>query len=289
MSHWPQPLTAFPQSLPVHLLCSDLPARRHRFRPRPTTQTPGQVLPTAFPRRAARGTGWSWLRCWRAASACQPTRAGRCTAMPGPSSVPTSPIRAAVCRMPCHVCACAGGVRRCARCHVQPPPRRVSFTQGLTPLLHRAAAAWSPRPGNPVQLHSDTSVRTIRAAPHPPHATSGRPVSTLVCTAPLYRRQALASATPMPSHPICGTTSANIKGFPLPLALTAPHQPSSSCKRRLLPCFPPLSRCHHRQLTPASTLPRLQAPKELPVEAYLTIPPTQHLIHRSSLAPLSHR
>jgi hypothetical protein len=44
-----QPLTAFPQS-PTRLLCS---GRRRRFQPRPVMQTPGQVLPVAFPRRAA--------------------------------------------------------------------------------------------------------------------------------------------------------------------------------------------------------------------------------------------
>jgi hypothetical protein len=54
--------------------------------------------------------------------------------------------------------------------------------------------------------------------------------STLLC-------QALASATPMPSHPIHGTVSTEIKGLPLPLAHTAPRQPSSSSKRRLLPYF----------------------------------------------------
>jgi hypothetical protein len=100
-------------------------------------------------------------------------------------------------------------------------------------------------------------------------------------------RQALASATLTLSHPIHGTTSADIKGLPLPLAHTTPRQPSSSSKRCLLPCFPPLSRRRRRQLTPASALPRLHALEELPIEAYLTRPVTQHLIHRSLLVPLS--
>jgi hypothetical protein len=93
----------------------------------------------------------------------------------------------------------------------------------------------------------------------------------------------------MPSRPVRGTTSAGIKGLPLPLARTAHRQPSSSSKRHLLPCFPPLSCCHRRQLTPAFALPRLQALEELLVEAYLTRPTAQHLFHRSLPAPLSHR
>jgi hypothetical protein len=64
-----QPLTAFPQSLPVRLLCSSLPTHQHRFRSCPTMQTPGQALLAAFPHRAARGTGWSLLHYWRVASA----------------------------------------------------------------------------------------------------------------------------------------------------------------------------------------------------------------------------
>jgi hypothetical protein len=114
-------------------------------------------------------------RC-RAASACH-LRAlpllplcHRCVMMLGLSSVPTSPSgepRAARC---CHVCKCAGAVRRCARCHVQLPPSHASFTLGLAPLLHRAAAAWSPRPGNPVQLHSDTNIWTMRTRMRSPHA-----------------------------------------------------------------------------------------------------------------------
>jgi hypothetical protein len=178
-----QPLTAFPKSLPVHLLCSGLPTCRHRFWPHPTTQTPDHALPATFPRCAARRTGWSLLRRWHAASACQPVRAGHCrhcATMPRLSSIPTSPVQTATCRMPCRVCACAGVIRRCARRHVQPPPCRVSFTRGWVPLLRRAAIAWLPRPGNPVQLRSDTNVQTIRAAPRPPHATSGRP--TLACS-----------------------------------------------------------------------------------------------------------
>jgi hypothetical protein len=136
-----QPLTAFPQSLPVCLLYSGLSAHRHQFRPHPTTQTPGQALPVAFPHGAARGASWSLLRRWL-------------------SSVLTRPIQTAVCHVPCHVCACTctGAVRRCARHHMQPPPRRMSFTRGLAPFLRRAAIAWSPQPGNPVQLRSDTSV-----------------------------------------------------------------------------------------------------------------------------------
>jgi hypothetical protein len=110
-----------------------------------------------------------------------------------------------------------------------------------------------------------------------------RPVSALTCTA------LLCCATLTLSRPVHGIASVGIKGLPLPLARTAHRQPSTSSKRLLLPCFPPLSRRHHRQLTTASVLPHLHALEELPVEAYLTGPVTQHLFHRSSTAPLSHR
>jgi hypothetical protein len=91
-----------------------------------------------------------------------PPPAGRYAVMPRPSSLPTSPVRTTTCRVPCRVCMCAGAVCRCTRRHVQLPRRRVSFTRGLVPLLRRAAVAWSPRPWNPIQLRSDTSVRIIR-------------------------------------------------------------------------------------------------------------------------------
>jgi hypothetical protein len=90
-----------------------------------------------------------------------------------------------------------------------------------------------------------------------------------------------------PSHP--WHHERRYKRTPLPLARTAPRQPSSSSKHCLLPYFPPLSRHRCRQLTPAFALPRLQALEELPIEAYLTRPVTQQLIHRSLLAPLSPR
>jgi hypothetical protein len=100
---------------------------------------------------------------------------------------------------------------------------------------------------------------------------------------------AAPSATLTLSRPVHGIASVGIKGLPLPLARTAHRQPSTSSKRLLLPYFPPLSRRHHRQLTTAAVLPHLHALEELPVEAYLTGPVTQHLFHRSSTAPLSRR
>jgi hypothetical protein len=112
-----------------------------------------------------------------------------------------------------------------------------------------------------------------------------RPVSALTCTALLCCAKRHADAKPSrPWHRKRG-----YKGLPLPLARTAHRQPSTSSKRLLLPCFPPLSRRHHRQLTTASVLPHVHALEELPVEAYLTRPVTQHLFHRSSTTPLSRR
>jgi hypothetical protein len=187
-----------------------------------------------------------------------------------------------------HVCV------RWSRLSLRPTPRAAASAlrelHARTDTLvapSRCRVVASAREPRPTLLRHQRLDNTRSATSTPCHLWPPRLYARVHSSALLH--QALASATPMPSRPIRGTMSADIKGFPLPLARTAPHQSSSSCKHHLLPCFPPLSRCRRRQLTPASTLPRLQAPEELPVEAYLTIPPTQHLIHRSSLVPLSHR
>jgi hypothetical protein len=125
-------------------------------------------------------------------------------------------------RHPPHGCRCRTSP---PRCHGQPCqdkalascPLRVPFTQ-LAPLA-----------GTPALLC---------ARMRPPRLCTCVHGSALL-------HQALASATLTLSHPIRGTVSTDIKRAPLPLAHTAPRQPSCSSKRRLLPCFPPLSHRHH--------------------------------------------
>jgi hypothetical protein len=127
-------LMAFLQS-PVHLICS-------------SHQPSALILAHAVPRTSGRvALGCPTPpRCQglhlraRGAHFCAvadrfratplPSPTGRCTMMPGPSNMPTSPSGQPHAVRSCRVCtcACAGAIRRCARCHVQLPPSCVSFT-----------------------------------------------------------------------------------------------------------------------------------------------------------------
>jgi hypothetical protein len=136
----------------------------------------------------------------------------------------------------------------------------------LRPTPHTATS--KPLPRGRLSQGAPSSSARATAAPCSPHATYNHPVSVLACMTPLY----CAKSWQAPRT--------DIKRAP---PTSCPH--CTAPASRLLPCFPPLSCRHRRQLPLASSLPRLQATEELPIEEYLTIPPAQHLIHQSSPTP----
>jgi hypothetical protein len=142
------------------------------------------------------------------------------------------------------------------RCHVLrlAPPHHVVGLLRHPPCEHRCRTSLPHCHGQPCQGKAVVScplrVPFTQLAPlaGTPALLCARMRPPRLCTCvhgSTLLHQALASATLTLSHPIRGTVSADIKRAPLPLAHTAPRQPSCSSKRRLLPCFPPLSHRHH--------------------------------------------
>jgi hypothetical protein len=105
---WPSAPHGFP---PISPLCaSSVLATRAspaQFQPCAATPSSGQACPAAFPRRTARGTGWSSLRPLPRHFRLSPVCAVAATAMLGTHHTTTSNLQhAASCRMPCSPPSC---------------------------------------------------------------------------------------------------------------------------------------------------------------------------------------